>query len=179
MSDLERARALLAQVRTRADAKRVGSELDAETSAGLRRALVEEGRARGADLPDEAVSWPGKRLLRRALARDAAAQVRTNPIAVDESFVCAHCAATVPRAGRTARNHCPFCLHSLHVDVVPGDRAADCGGLLVPDGAVLAGGVWTLHHRCSLCGAERRVRALSDVEVPDDPAALRRVASRG
>ncbi|MCO4743562.1 MAG: RNHCP domain-containing protein [Proteobacteria bacterium] len=100
-------------------------------------------------------------------------------MAVDETFACANCARVVPFGGRTARNHCPWCLHSLHVDVVPGDRAADCGGLLVPVGAKYAHGQWTLRHRCAVCGAERRVRALEDAEVPDDPAALRGVASRG
>ena len=125
------------------------------------------------------MSWPGKRLLRRALAKDAEAQVRKNPIAIDESFICGHCGRDVPAGGRTARNHCPFCLHSLHVDVVPGDRAADCGGLLAPVGASYAHEVWTLTHRCNRCGAERRVRALLDVEVPDDQEVLRAVAACG
>ena len=30
--------------------------------------------------------------------------------------------------GYTSRNHCPFCLWSLHVDENPGDRACECGG---------------------------------------------------
>ncbi|TNE86776.1 MAG: RNHCP domain-containing protein [Deltaproteobacteria bacterium] len=170
---------MLARVKTRGDAKRVGTEIDRLDDRNLRLALVEEGRARGAELPDEAVGWPGKRLVRRALARDGEAQVRRNPIAVDESFACGHCGREVPPGGRTARNHCPFCLYSLHVDVVPGDRAADCGGLLAPVGASFAHDTWTLVHRCERCGAERRVRALLDVDVPDDMTALREVAARG
>lgn len=179
MTPEERARDLLGRVRTRGEAKRWGSWLDREGDAALRAALVAEGRRRGADLPDEAATWPGKRLIRRALGRENEAQVRSNPIAVDEAFTCAHCGRDVPPGGRTARNHCPFCLHSVHVDVVPGDRAADCGGLLVPVGASFAHEVWTLYHRCQRCGAERRVRALLDVAVPDDAEVLRRVASRG
>lgn len=175
----QRARELLDQVRTRADAKRLGRWLDTKGDGALRVAIIEEGRSRGAVLPDTALDWPGKRLLRRALARDRAAQVRTNPIAVDETFVCANCARQVPIGGRTARNHCPWCLHSLHVDVVPGDRAEECGGVLAPIKAELAHGCWTLTHRCTTCGAIRRVRALEDADVPDDPAALRQVASRG
>ena len=44
----------------------------------------------------------------------------------NQSFTCANCGAAVsPLAGGGYRNHCPVCLHSLHVDVNPGDRAAD------------------------------------------------------
>lgn len=173
------ARAWLARVHTRGDLKRVGAELDGEGDADLCRAIAAEGRARGADLPDDAHTWPGKKLLRRALARDGAAQVRKNPIAVDEDFTCGHCGVWVPRAGRTARNHCPHCLYSLHVDVVPGDRQADCGGLLEPVAASFAHDTWTLLHRCVRCGSTHRVRALLDVEVSDDLARLREIASRG
>ena len=48
-----------------------------------------------------------------------------------DSFICRVCGRlVVPEgAGSGHRNHCPNCLHSLHVDVEPGDRASDCGGL--------------------------------------------------
>ncbi|HLR46538.1 MAG TPA: RNHCP domain-containing protein, partial [Deinococcales bacterium] len=50
-------------------------------------------------------------------------------------FTCSNCGAEVPPLARGGcRNHCPRCLHSLHVDVNPGDRASDCGGLLEPVG---------------------------------------------
>mgnify|MGYP002707339772 FL=1 len=50
--------------------------------------------------------------------------------ACNEAFVCKVCGRTVvPQgAGSEHRNHCPNCLSSLHVDIEPGDRAADCGG---------------------------------------------------
>ena len=180
MSDVRRqARDWLDRVKSRTDARRLGAELDAQPHEALRRALVDEGRSRGAELPDDAVHWPGKRLLRVARARSVAAQVRKNPIAVDESFRCAHCERDVPPAGRTARNHCPWCLHSLHVDIVPGDRASDCGGLLKPVNASLAHGTWTLEHLCARCGARRRVKVLADVDVPDDLDMLRAVSARG
>ena len=47
----------------------------------------------------------------------------------DSGFVCANCGREVPPLGYSSRNHCPYCLCSLHVDVNPGDRAADCGGI--------------------------------------------------
>lgn len=54
--------------------------------------------------------------------------------ACSEAFVCRVCGCTaVPQgAGSEHRNHCPNCLSSLHVDIEPGDRAADCGGIMDP-----------------------------------------------
>jgi DNA-directed RNA polymerase subunit RPC12/RpoP len=95
----------------------------------------------------------------------------------DEGFVCAHCGRTVPPAGRTSRNHCPACLRSLHVDVVPGDRAETCGGLMDPVGAEVRSADVVLVHRCRRCGAERRVRSLRDAVDPDDWAAVVRVSA--
>ncbi len=96
----------------------------------------------------------------------------------DEAFVCAHCGRRVPPAGRTSRNHCPSCLRSLHVDVVPGDRADPCGGIMDPISADVRTDRVTIVHRCRRCGAERRVRALREsVADPDDWEALVRVAA--
>ena len=50
----------------------------------------------------------------------------------DEGFVCAHCGKSVEPLGYSSRNHCPFCLWSLHVDELPGDRANECAGLMEP-----------------------------------------------
>jgi len=147
--------------------KRQAAALDA--SAELRRAVLDEAARRGVQLPDEAASWPGKRLLRRARAREVQARRRENPISRDEAFRCAHCGADVPAHGRTARDHCPHCLRSLHVDVVPGDRAAECGGILDPVRVEALGGeAWRIHYRCRACGAERVNRALLDGDPPDD-----------
>lgn len=45
-----------------------------------------------------------------------------------DSFPCRVCGrlVTPEGAGSSHRNHCPNCLCSLHVDITPGDRAADC-----------------------------------------------------
>ncbi|MDD3048564.1 MAG: RNHCP domain-containing protein [Bacilli bacterium] len=51
---------------------------------------------------------------------------------IDENFICENCGAEIKALGYTARDHCPFCLYSKHVDVLPGDREASCGGLLEP-----------------------------------------------
>ena len=48
-----------------------------------------------------------------------------------DPFTCKVCGrlCTPENTGSQHRNHCPNCLSSLHVDIEPGDRAADCGGL--------------------------------------------------
>ena len=55
-------------------------------------------------------------------------------------------------------NHCPACLWSRHVDVNPGDRAADCGGLMRPVGVEMRAHETVLVHRCEECGHSRRNR---------------------
>ncbi len=167
-----RARALLDAARSRGEVKRLGKWLDGELGAQLRPAVMIEGRRRGAELPDDAVEWAGKKLIRVARAHQAAARERSNPIRRDEAFSCAHCHAEVPAHGRTARDHCPHCLRSLHVDVVPGDRAAHCGGILDPVAYHRRGDDVMLTYRCRSCGAERKNRALLDGEPPDSWAAI-------
>src|SRR5690625_827300 len=86
-------------------------------------------------------------------------------------FTCLNCGAEVPPLeSGGCRNHCPLCLHSLHVDVNPGDRASDCGGLLEPVGGRQAKGKgWVIVSRCRNCGMIRRNRAaLDDPALPDD-----------
>lgn len=99
----------------------------------------------------------------------------------NEPFRCAVCGADVPPlAGGSCRNHCPRCLHSLHVDVNPGDRSSTCRGLLEPvaverdakKGLVVV-------HRCARCGEVRRNRAApDDPAMPDDMDALVALSSR-
>jgi hypothetical protein len=83
-----------------------------------------------------------------------------------EDFACGHCGRAVRGNGYT--NHCPACLWSRHVDVSPGDRAADCGGLMEPVGVLFEQGRHVLVQVCVVCGHRRRNRAAAG----DDPAAL-------
>ncbi len=90
---------------------------------------------------------------------------------VNQGFECVECGAHVPPLqGGGYRNHCPRCLHSLHVDVNPGDRANPCGGVLEPvavERSAKRG--WVIVHRCRSCGAIGRNRAaLEDAAFPDD-----------
>ena len=161
-----RAVELLDAATSRGAVKRLAPQLD--EVEGLRRAILDEGRRRGAALPDDALQWPAKRLLRVARAREADSRIRTNPVHRDEAFVCAHCGLAVPPHGRTARDHCPQCLRSVHVDRVPGDRAADCGGLLDPVAVERRAEDWVISYRCRRCGEHRTNRALLDGDPPDD-----------
>lgn len=71
-----------------------------------------------------------------------------------EDFVCEHCGAAVSGNGYT--NHCPVCLWSKHVDVAPGDRLAECGGLMEPIAIEGSSPSYILTHACTVCGYKKR-----------------------
>lgn len=49
------------------------------------------------------------------------------------SFTCVVCGKHVEKAVGSSRDHCPFCIHSLHVDLdIPGDRLNECKGIMSP-----------------------------------------------
>jgi rubrerythrin len=171
----DRARALLAEVVSRGDVKRVGARLDDERP--LRDAVIADAIAQGREAPEGLGEWAGKRVVRWALAREERAQERTTPIARDEDFRCEHCGLDVPAHGRTARDHCPACLRSLHVDVVPGDRAATCRGLLDPTGIEGSVQAPKIVYRCRRCGTKKVNRAILDGDVPDSWEAIVRLSS--
>ena len=58
----------------------------------------------------------GKKCIRILLDRSRDAQVRKNPIHRDESFQCCVCKRQVKEGEVQIRDHCPFCLHGLHLD---------------------------------------------------------------
>ena len=91
----------------------------------------------------------------------------------DDGFICAHCGREVKPLGYTSRNHCPFCLWSLHVDVNPGDRANTCGGPLEPVSALPdAKRGYIIIHRCQKCGELRRNKAAHEAKVQPDNLSL-------
>ena len=77
-----------------------------------------------------------------------------------EDFSCENCGRAVTGNGYT--NHCPDCLYSKHVDVAPGDRAAECGGLMKPVGSELKAGAYYVQHECMRCGFRRKNRIGDD-----------------
>ena len=75
----------------------------------------------------------------------------------------------VPLAEKTCRNHCPFCLHSKHVDILPGDRANTCEGLLRPIGYHFHGKKGLMiDFQCQRCGEKTRNIAILDDKIQQD-----------
>lgn len=96
--------------------------------------------------------------------------------AENTGFVCAHCSERVlPLTNGSYRNHCPTCLHSLHVDDVPGDRASVCHGLMEPIGLRRSRKHMQIEHRCLRCGAVRPNRIAEATVQPDRFEALLRL----
>ena len=72
---------------------------------------------------------------------------------VDEEFVCLNCSTRVKPLKYTARDHCPNCLYSLHIDINPGDRNNTCKGLLKPIGVEKSKkGEYKIIYKCEKCG---------------------------
>ena len=91
----------------------------------------------------------------------------------DASFTCAHCGKEVEPLGYSSRNHCPFCLWSLHVDINPGDRENTCGGLMEPVFVeVDSKKGFVIVHRCTKCGEKKRNRAAHEAAVQPDNRSL-------
>lgn len=70
---------------------------------------------------------------------------------IDESFYCENCGKKVEKLNYTARDHCPFCLYSKHVDIMPGDRKNKCLGLLKPIGIEKFKDTYKIIYKCEKC----------------------------
>lgn len=74
----------------------------------------------------------------------------------DENFICENCHKEVKKLGYTARDHCPYCLYSKHVDINPGDRQNSCQGLLKPIGIEKFKDTYKILYRCENCGEDHK-----------------------
>ena len=52
----------------------------------------------------------------------------------------------------TARDHCPYCLYSKHLDINPGDRLNNCLGLLKPIDIEKFKNTYKIIYKCEKCG---------------------------
>ena len=80
-------------------------------------------------------------------------------------FLCVNCGKKVPlkAPGTKNRNHCCYCLYSLHVDFRPGDRLNKCMGVMPPIGKTLKkDGEESVVHKCERCGEVRKNRIAGD-----------------
>ena len=69
----------------------------------------------------------------------------------DEQFICENCSKEVDRLLYSARDHCPFCLYSKHVDINPGDRQNNCLGLLKPIDIEKFKNSYKIIYQCKKC----------------------------
>ena len=70
---------------------------------------------------------------------------------IDETFICENCNKNVDKLYYTARDHCPYCLYSKHVDINPGDRSNECKGLLKPIGIEKFKDSFKIIYKCEKC----------------------------
>jgi DNA-directed RNA polymerase subunit RPC12/RpoP len=96
-------------------------------------------------------------------------------VMINESFICKNCNKKVSsHPSWSARNHCPFCLYSMHLDEsFPWDRLSTCLGLMEP--------VWTdykrnkwymIKHKCIKCSKESINKLAPDDDFIDKFAML-------
>ena len=81
----------------------------------------------------------------------------------DNGFICSNCGKEVNPLGYTSRNHCPHCLCSLHVDILPGDRANTCKAIQRPiavEQSAKKG--YVIVYKCDKCGAITRNKSAED-----------------
>lgn len=70
----------------------------------------------------------------------------------DEFFICENCQKEVLPLKYSARDHCPYCLFSKHVDINPGDRLNKCLGLLEPINIEKFKNTYKIIYKCTKCG---------------------------
>ena len=70
---------------------------------------------------------------------------------IDEEFICEYCNEFISKLNYTARDHCPHCLYSKHVDIFPGDRSNTCMGLMKPIGIEKYKNTYKIIYKCSKC----------------------------
>jgi len=70
---------------------------------------------------------------------------------IDEIFICENCNKNVEKLNYSARDHCPYCLYSKHVDINPGDRMNNCKGLLIPIDIEKFKDTYKIIYKCANC----------------------------
>ncbi len=80
----------------------------------------------------------------------------------DENFVCENCKRNVTKLNYSARDHCPYCLYSKHVDINPGDRLNTCMGMLVPIDIEKFKDTYKIIYKCEKCGMIHKNIAAND-----------------
>ena len=145
-----------------------------------RRVLGKEGSMKNGEMSvKRKIKKPVQQAEKQSLEQEGSGAIRADyrTEACQESFICAHCGREIhpEGAGSNHRNHCPYCLYSLHVDEEAGDRSSSCRGEMEPIAIVSReDGDWSILHRCKRCGKLNLNRALAD----DNPVLLTSLAAR-
>ncbi len=84
---------------------------------------------------------------------------------LDEAFICENCGKKVEKLNYTARDHCPYCLCSKHVDVNPGDRKNTCKGLLKPIDIEKFKDTYKIIYKCLKCGITHKNIMAKDDDI--------------
>ncbi len=85
-------------------------------------------------------------------------------------FICEHCKTQVKALKNGSyRNHCPVCLYSKHLDIIPGDRNSECYGLMKPVGRrIHSKKGMQIVHECTVCGHIIFNKIAEEYHQPDD-----------
>ena len=82
---------------------------------------------------------------------------------IDENFICENCHMEVGKLNYTARDHCPNCLYSKHLDISPGDRSNTCKGLLEPIKIEKFKDTYKIIYKCQKCNEiHKNIMAIDD-----------------
>ena len=84
---------------------------------------------------------------------------------INENFVCENCWKKIIKHSEwSARNHCPFCLYSKHLDEkFPWDRQSECYWLMTPVWVDYKKNKWNMvKHQCVRCWKEILNKIASD-----------------
>lgn len=84
---------------------------------------------------------------------------------LDENFICENCNKKVEKLKYSARDHCPFCLYSKHVDINPGDRANHCKGLLKPIDIEKFKDTFKIIYKCQKCNEPHKNIVANDDDM--------------
>ena len=86
------------------------------------------------------------------------------------AFLCINCGKQVSALSNGSyRNHCPFCLYSLHVDILIGDRENNCFGKMEPKKIIYNSKKgYQIVHICEKCGFIRVNKIAENTDMPDD-----------
>lgn len=94
------------------------------------------------------------------------------------SFICGNCSKRIlPLTNGSFRNHCPYCLYSVHVDIDPGDRQNSCKGLMEPIGLMHHSkkGMQVIH-QCVNCLEVKVNRIAENTIQPDNTELLIKIS---